>query len=941
MKKVFMLFAFLLAIVQGAWAQSSVTFVNRSWDESQQKVVEKDTTIIDYVELNGQGNDWMAIGNDVYYVVKGNASYQTLKVYNKANIVLCDGATLRCSGGIKLEKDSDVGDAEIHIYSQSSSDNEGQLIITNSYDGAAGIGGAAGTVTGDTYIHGGRLDITGGDEAAGIGGGRRKSPEVSSRETKGTGGRIFIYGGTVKAYGGEYAAGIGGGGSRGRAMAGGFGGEVNIYGGNITATGGYKAAGIGTGNCGDDYNGLEYAPMIGELSFYGGKVTATGGKYGAGIGGGFNSGGNCLFRLDKSGHITISGGEIYAYGGTDAAGIGGGENGCGCFTKITGGTVYAKGNSYGAGIGGGENTDGFLTTDHTTGLGNRVEIYGGDVTAIAGEDCKAREAKCGSAIGAGDAVANKDENYYGGELILGDDMMVIAGDAENDIERVFTSAEREAACRWRNYVRIKACAHAIPTVGSDQTMAVSYTVDSDTHTMHCRYCAYTLQENHNYVDETCTTCLKYGNTSDDLWSVTLYRASAAGSTSYADRVVMMVVKGQTFTVPAVNATEGLTLMGYATSTVGLSGIEMKDEETLTAVGTVVTPEANITYYPRYRYRYVPTWTWDDTDATATLSITCSALSSEAVNVSNITYTTSGEVKTATGTYDHDGATYTFTDTYLLPVEETIALLNAASNEETLDTYRGRKMKSIILSGRTLYEDGSWNTICLPFDISAADLNTKLLNPSELKTLSTSSFDSETGVLTLTFADATSIEAGKPYLIKWSRSSEWTNPIFNYVTIRDTYNAVTTDYVDFIGTFSPITLEANDRSVLYLGADDKLHYPTADMTFGSFRAYFQLRNDLKAGEWTSDADVRTYEIYFGNELVQKGDVNKDGKVSVGDVTYLVNILKGRITDYDTEAADVNGMSGVNEADLPELIDILMEKATVEGNHFEVDSEHKAR
>ena len=60
-----------------------------------------------------------------------------------------------------------------------------------------------------------------------------------------------------------------------------------------------------------------------------------------------------------------------------------------------------------------------------------------------------------------------------------------------------------------------------------------------------------------------------------------------------------------------------------------------------------------------------------------------------------------------------------------------------------------------------------------------------------------------------------------------------------------------------------------------------------------------------------------------------------------MTYLVNILIGRITDYDTEAADVNGKSGANEADLTELIDILLGKTTVEGNHFEVDSEHKAR
>ncbi|MBQ8065313.1 MAG: hypothetical protein IJ200_06620 [Prevotella sp.] len=211
----------------------------------------------------------------------------------------------------------------------------------------------------------------------------------------------------------------------------------------------------------------------------------------------------------------------------------------------------------------------------------------------------------------------------------------------------------------------------------------------------------------------------------------------------------------------------------------------------------------------------------------------------------------------------DGATYTFTDTYLLPVDETIALLNNASNEATLDNYRGRKMKSVVLSGRTLYVDGSWNTLCLPFDISETDLNTKLFNPSALKTLSGSDYDSETGTLTLNFADATSIEAGRPYLIKWTKSGEWTNPIFNYVTISDNQKTATTDYVDFIGSFSPVSLEADDRSVLYLGADNKLYYPSAAMTVGACRAVFQLHNGLTAGDLASGANARRFVLNFGD------------------------------------------------------------------------------
>jgi len=226
---------------------------------------------------------------------------------------------------------------------------------------------------------------------------------------------------------------------------------------------------------------------------------------------------------------------------------------------------------------------------------------------------------------------------------------------------------------------------------------------------------------------------------------------------------MKVVKGQTFTLPAVSATEGLTLMGYATSWTENMGIEMKDSEKLTEVGTVVTPKADMNYYPRYRYRYVPTWTWNDDDATATLSIKCSALSSEAISVSNITYTTDGDVKTATGTYVHYGATYTFTDTYPLPAGD-LMLRNTASNDATLDNYKGKKVNSVTLLSRTLYADGKWNTLCLPFSLNEVEVY-YYLGSCELKTLDSSEYDRETATLTLNFINATTIEAGKPYLIK--------------------------------------------------------------------------------------------------------------------------------------------------------------------------------
>lgn len=57
-------------------------------------------------------------------------------------------------------------------------------------------------------------------------------------------------------------------------------------------------------------------------------------------------------------------------------------------------------------------------------------------------------------------------------------------------------------------MKIEACPHTAPTVGSDNTEAVTYTIDGDKHTKHCRYCAYTLQENHTFVNDVCSACGK-------------------------------------------------------------------------------------------------------------------------------------------------------------------------------------------------------------------------------------------------------------------------------------------------------------------------------------------------------------------------------------------------------------------------------------------------
>ena len=157
--------------------------------------------------------------------------------------------------------------------------------------------------------------------------------------------------------------------------------------------------------------------------------------------------------------------------------------------------------------------------------------------------------------------------------------------------------------------------------------------------------------------------------------------------------------------------------------------------------------------------------------------------------------------------------------------------------------------------------------------NAAKCNIKLERTlqagSKLKELTGSSLTGNK--LTLTFADATAIEAGKPYLV--SVPAEVKNPSFSDVTISQTSLPATTTYVDFIPAFGkslvtgPTGDENNSWSVMFLGSNNKFYHPSVvnqpdnDASYmKGFRAYFRLHNGAaNAVEFTSNIDSEATAI----------------------------------------------------------------------------------
>ena len=220
--------------------------------------------------------------------------------------------------------------------------------------------------------------------------------------------------------------------------------------------------------------------------------------------------------------------------------------------------------------------------------------------------------------------------------------------------------------------------------------------------------------------------------------------------------------------------------------------------------------------------------------------------------------------------------------------------NSSINSQILSNVGNVRVPRVTLAGRTLYKDGGWNTLCLPFAVD--DFSGTPLEGAIVKTLVSSSLNG--AILTLNFTDdqynLTSIEAGKPYIVKWESGDNITNPAFTDVTIsNETYN-IETDAVTFMGCFSPVSIDQEDRSKLYLASNSALHFPNGAMTIGACRAYFQLEGGLSApSRIVTNLDAHNTVTALENALPEAERVEESMKLMINGHIY---ILRDGIT-YD--------------------------------------------
>ena len=204
------------------------------------------------------------------------------------------------------------------------------------------------------------------------------------------------------------------------------------------------------------------------------------------------------------------------------------------------------------------------------------------------------------------------------------------------------------------------------------------------------------------------------------------------------------------------------------------------------------------------------------------------------------------------------------------------------DENSVNTIEAYENANVTLK-RTFYKDGEWNTLCLPFAVANAKT---AFDGAELREVDTQNSHDNT----IVFKEATTIEAGKPYLIKWAKTP---NEVCDFVNTFEGVTLVATatpvkvnDAITFTGFYNKATADKLGASVAAIGAGNKLFKVTSGEMKG-FRAAFVLNPATPAAGIKVVIDGTTTGI---EDLVVDG-VKANGRVYNLNGQYVGNSLNG--------------------------------------------------
>ena len=217
----------------------------------------------------------------------------------------------------------------------------------------------------------------------------------------------------------------------------------------------------------------------------------------------------------------------------------------------------------------------------------------------------------------------------------------------------------------------------------------------------------------------------------------------------------------------------------------------------------------------------------------------------------------------------------FTFSYIYGTTCTLALDEEADNTAVIAANDGRTLDARL--GRSFEGGENFYSLCLPFGLNAAQLTEVFGDGYELgKMLSASN---ENGVVTFGMGTASSVEAGKPYIIR--PTADAANPLFRGVTIdADASTSVSFGLAGMRGFYAPSVAGEDEW---FLGAANTLYQNSDNSASKAFRAFFQV----SGGSPLNAPRIRMLpQTATGMETVENGPAQEVRKVLRDGEVYIL-------------------------------------------------------
>jgi uncharacterized repeat protein (TIGR02543 family) len=211
---------------------------------------------------------------------------------------------------------------------------------------------------------------------------------------------------------------------------------------------------------------------------------------------------------------------------------------------------------------------------------------------------------------------------------------------------------------------------------------------------------------------------------------------------------------------------------------------------------------------------------------------------------------------------YNGAEYDGSVTLRIQPKNECILANQSDNECAIIAW-DRQVADVTLQGRTFRNDGSWTTLCLPFEVDLTDTDCPLYGAVAKTLADVTVTDTD---ITLSFGDAvTTLQPGVPYIIRWTGSSDLVDPVFPGVTmVSSTPDDRTIQRADghvrFIGYYDAFDIDTPVNDDLYfLAAGNTLKHADQALTLEACRAYFQFSETALTKQLVLDLGTETTGI----------------------------------------------------------------------------------